>query len=60
MFTKNLEFGLAGSIASEEACTQAGGRWVPQVFGWMVHFYPWEKTSDKIWSVERQAARHSD
>ena len=60
MFTKNPEFGLAGSIATEDACTQAGGRWVPQVFGWMVHFYPWEKTPDEIWSVERQAARHSD
>lgn len=60
MLKKNAEFGLAGSIATEDACKQAGGRWVPQVFGWMVHFYPWEKTPDEIWSVERQAAGHRD
>ena len=60
MLKKNAEFGLAGSIATEDACAQAGGRWVPQVFGWMVHFYPWETTPDQIWSVERQAAGHGD
>jgi len=27
---------------------------MPHVFGWMVHMYPWEKTPDEIWSVERQ------
>jgi hypothetical protein len=60
MFRKNAEFGLAGSIATEDACNAAGGRWMPQVFGWMVHFYPWEKTPDQIWSVERQAVAHRD
>jgi hypothetical protein len=60
MFRKNAEFGLAGSIATEDECKQARGRWMPQVFGWMVHFYPWEKTPDEIWSVERQAAGHRD
>jgi hypothetical protein len=51
---KNSQFGLHGSIATQEACDAAGGRFMPHVFGWMVHMYPWEKTPDAIWSVERQ------
>jgi len=28
------------------------------IFSWMVHLYPFEKTQDAIWSVERQAPKH--
>lgn len=55
----NAKFGLAGSIASKEACDAAGGKFMPQIFGWMVHVYPFEKTAADIWSVERQA-NHMD
>jgi hypothetical protein len=44
------EFGLHGSIVTEEACEQAGGRWFPQIFGWMVHVYPYETDPSKIWA----------
>jgi hypothetical protein len=44
------EFGLRGSIATEEACNAAGGRWIPQIFGWMVHVYPYETDPAKIWA----------
>ncbi|MBZ5696575.1 MAG: hypothetical protein LAN36_14595 [Acidobacteriia bacterium] len=44
------QFGLAGSIATEDACAQAGGRWVKQIFGWMVHVYPFESDPSKIWA----------
>jgi len=44
------EFGLRGSIATEEACNAAGGRWTPQIFGWMVHVYPYETDPAKIWA----------
>jgi len=44
------EFGLRGSIATQEACEQAGGRWFPQIFGWMVHVYPYETDPSKIWA----------
>lgn len=44
------EFGLRGSIVTEEACQQAGGRWLPQIFGWMVHVYPYETDPSKIWA----------
>jgi hypothetical protein len=44
------EFGLAGSIVTEDACAKAGGRWVKQIFGWMVHVYPFETDPDKVWA----------
>ena len=52
------KFGLNGSIATKEECDAAGGKFFPQVFGWMVHIYPFEKNPEDIWSVERQ--RHTD
>ncbi|HLY97999.1 MAG TPA: hypothetical protein VKT33_02935 [Candidatus Angelobacter sp.] len=51
---KDAKFGLNGSITTQEACEAAGGTFMPHVFGWMVHMYPWEKTPDEIWSLERQ------
>jgi hypothetical protein len=44
------EFGFRGSIVTEEACTAAGGRWYPQIFGWMVHVYPFESDPGKMWA----------
>ncbi len=63
--SKNAKFGLRGSISTQQECEAAGGAFMPHVFGWMVHMYPWEKTSDAIWSVERQlkdkpATEHHD
>jgi hypothetical protein len=58
VLSSNPKFGLRGSIASKEACDAAGGRFFPQVFGWMVHVYPFEKNPEDVWSVERQ--RHMD
>jgi hypothetical protein len=52
--TPHGKFGLAGSIATREACEAAGGKFLPQVFGWMVHVYPLEQKPEDIWSVERQ------
>jgi len=50
----NPKFGLMGSIAIKEDCDTAGGRFMPQVFGWMVHVYPMEQKPEDIWSVEKQ------
>ena len=44
------KFGLAGSISTPETCTAVGGRWIPQIFGWMVHVYPFETSPGKIWA----------
>ena len=44
-------FGLQGSIATQEACDAAGGRFKPSIFGWMVHVYPYEDGLDKIFAI---------
>jgi hypothetical protein len=45
------KFGLRGSIATQEACDAAGGRFHPVIFGWMVHVYPYEDSTDKIFAL---------
>jgi hypothetical protein len=45
------KFGLRGSIATQEACDAAGGRFQPIIFGWMVHIYPYEDSLDKIFAM---------
>ena len=42
-------FGFKGSIASKAECDAAGGRFHPQMFGWMIHVYPFEENPDRIW-----------
>jgi hypothetical protein len=44
------KYGFNGSIATKEACDEAGGRFYPQVFGWMVHVYPWEQNPKLVWA----------
>jgi hypothetical protein len=50
----NPQFGLRGSITTQEACDAAGGTFHPVVFNWMVHVYPFEKDQASVWSVSRQ------
>ncbi len=45
---KNAKFGMAGSISTREACDDAGGRFVPLLFGWMVHVYP---NQQDVWAM---------
>ena len=49
------KFGLLGSITTKDECETAGGKFMPQIFGWMVHVYPFEQKTEDIWSVGRQA-----
>lgn len=53
-FIPHPKFGLNGSITTRAACMAAGGRFMPHLFGWMVHVYPFEKNDADVWSVERQ------
>src|SRR5436190_1403397 len=55
IFQPNPKFGLAGSIATREECEQAGGRFLPHIFGWMIHVYPYEKDPTSIWAM---SAKH--
>jgi hypothetical protein len=43
------KFGLGGTISTAQACEAAGGRFFPQIFGWMVHVYPFESSPQKMW-----------
>ena len=53
-FGPDARFGLLGSIHTKEACDKAGGVFLPHLFGWMVHVYPYETDPRKIWSVDRR------
>jgi len=44
------KFGFTGSISTKEECQQAGGRFYPVIFGWMVHVYPFEAAEAKVWA----------
>jgi hypothetical protein len=48
------KFGLHGSITTEDACDAAGGKFHPVVFGWMVHVYPYEDSTDKIFAMHHR------
>lgn len=50
------KFGLRGTIATAEDCQAADGRFFPQLFGWMVHVYPYEQDQSRIWT--HGTARH--
>ena len=45
------KFGLRGSISTLEACDAAGGQFYPVIFGWMVHVYPYEDSTAKIFAM---------
>ncbi len=59
-FGPNAKFGLLGSITTKEACDAAGGEFHPQIFGWMVHVYPYETDAKKIWSVDDDDEGHDN
>jgi len=47
------EFGLRGSIATQKACDDAGGKFHPVFFGWMVHVYPYEESTEKVFAMHQ-------
>jgi hypothetical protein len=59
-FGSDAKFGLMGSISTRDACEAAGGQFIPHVFGWMVHVYPYETDPAKVWSVEDDDQGHDN
>lgn len=59
-FGPNAKFGLLGSISTREACQAEGGIFLPHVFGWMVHVYPYESDPKKIWSTDHDEHGHDN
>jgi hypothetical protein len=59
-FGPDAKFGLLGSINTQEACEAAGGEFYPHIFGWMVHVYPFEADTKKIWSTDDDDQGHDN
>jgi hypothetical protein len=51
------KFGLHGSLATQDACDAAGGRFSPVIFGWMVHVYPYEDSLDEVFAMHHHMDR---
>ena len=51
------QFGLRGTIVTEAECTAAGGRFLPTVFGWMVHVNPFESDPRLVWGTHEDEHR---
>lgn len=49
-----MKFGLHGSITTQAACSAAGGKFYPVIFGWMVHVYPYEDGNAKIFAMHHR------
>jgi hypothetical protein len=49
-FGPHAQFGVQGTIHTEEACKEAHGLWIPVVFGWMTHVYPGAKSPNDVWA----------
>ncbi len=41
-------FGFAGTISTEAECTAVGGNFHKQIFGWMIHVYPFDSADPKV------------
>jgi hypothetical protein len=48
------KFGLRGTIHTEAGCDAAGGKFYPVVFGWMVHVYPYENSTAKVFAMHHR------
>jgi hypothetical protein len=59
-FGPDAKFGMMGSIHTKDACEAAGGVFIPHVFGWMVHVYPYETDPAKIWSIDDDGNGHDN
>jgi hypothetical protein len=59
-FGPDAKFGLMGSIHTREECEAAGGVFLPHLFGWMVHVYPYETDPAKVWSVDDDDQGHDN
>ncbi len=45
------KFGMFGSIKTKEACEAAHGTFIPYMFTWMIHVFPYEKDFKDVFSM---------
>ncbi|MBC7791918.1 MAG: hypothetical protein H7Z74_18385 [Anaerolineae bacterium] len=51
-------FGPRGSIATQEDCDASGGRFVENLFGWMVHVNAFARDTNDVWGSEGSSHDH--
>ena len=47
-YMSDPRFGLGGTISTAAECAAVGGNFHPQIFGWMIHVYPFASENPKI------------
>lgn len=58
MLGPDAAFGPRGSITTESGCQDAGGRWFPRMFGWMVHVNVFARTAAGVWGDDHRGTAH--
>ena len=55
-FGEHPKFGMFGSIHTREACQAEGGKFMPVVFTWMIHVFPYEEDMKDVFSMNDDIA----
>lgn len=55
-FGDHPKFGMFGSIHTQEACEAEHGKWIPYVFTWMIHVFPYEEDMKDQFSMNDDVA----
>ncbi len=50
-FGGHPKFGMFGSIHTKEACQAEGGTFMPEMFTWMIHVFPYEDNLRDVFSM---------
>jgi hypothetical protein len=55
-FGDRPKFGMFGSIHTKEACQAEGGTFMPVIFTWMIHVFPYEDNLKDVFSMNDDEA----
>jgi cytochrome c556 len=55
-FGDHPKFGMFGSIHTKEACQAEGGTFMPVIFTWMIHVFPYEDNLKDVFSMNDDVA----
>jgi hypothetical protein len=55
-FGDHPKFGMFGSIHTKEACQAEGGTFMPVIFTWMIHIFPYEDSMKDVFSMNDDEA----
>lgn len=55
-FGAHPKFGMFGSLHTKEACEAEGGKFLPTVFNWMIHVFPYESDFKGVFSMNDDVA----